>query len=1072
MDAPISPSARNISRTMGSLTSNIDNEIGLVEIGKRGEDKKSERMHAKGLSELALVEVSDDPGRINGNMEILDGASNSSVGSTDEIRFTPNLSPPRDVENIGTLADLGMGTLRREDDEPNVENSGFKTKSNRSMSIRGEFRNESIQDYVDTKSLSAYTDVSEYKSGIALEGSDYSINIAGVGIADKFEDYHPVTDAKSIETDMDQSSLTDYDDTLGETLFLGTNSVCDEADISLTKSVSLAYDSIQLEQNKNLDSKLIERVYSDKSLEWQAFSNGNEELTKDGFDHNGTVSSTRIPSENTDNNPKALWISKNTEGQAADAPNIKEVDGENTKKPINGEILLPLSCNTSQDSVLPTFESIFFSNEYDSSDDIEDSFDVCEATKALDYLSIWHNQENDYQKKATSNANIPVDLKYVDSRKRVEPAPASCPSSGFRSRVVSRSRIYYHKEQWKENCDSQMCFSHNGLSTEKVTNPNYRTSVLDPMRRNTIVSSKIQQQKLTSERLSAYYFNKGNEEHSRESKTFKEYFEETKSVHNSHNDNIISTLSPSATSITKPPAVERHSSFSNPALIFSNEDRVVSTDLNLNLLSPESEEAIHNIWDSVDNESLRSDVILTDGVRSCNIKDLTGTQISDNGHTSNISKFNLNSPASKECKIHDHISDSPYPKKLVNEFVIPIKNITSPFKQITPSNSNIQHQEELPIREMSSLIPDPVSSPNSNLVANNLKLDMQDRGQIYLVFKSLSLTLQEIAYHKTQFSIEFDDGKSVIQTEWQSLPGDGNAKLNQEYSITVTDYSHSVIHIKVKCKFECPGRGMSEVVERAPVKKRFGLFSRNKFNKILGRKVDLDPWHFTFARDGSIGRCRFDLDGDQMKQAQYKKNIITCDLINEWKRQIPETKLNDIDDIWMLPRIEPYVVGSIQFELFYLPRTTPYDLLPRSVKTVNEIVEGYKTQQFIEHEGYMWQESGDVSSLTRRFFVLSGPKLVAHHEISKKPKAVFNLLKVNKIFCNDDVIYPDFSYESRGFRDLDLIGHSITICFENGEEIKFNVETQNEKEGWVSKLEQVVRLNMFHHSWVKKMIQN
>ena len=156
------------------------------------------------------------------------------------------------------------------------------------------------------------------------------------------------------------------------------------------------------------------------------------------------------------------------------------------------------------------------------------------------------------------------------------------------------------------------------------------------------------------------------------------------------------------------------------------------------------------------------------------------------------------------------------------EEVEPVKRgETDDLKQATPppltqAKANAETKEEI-----NTQLEEPQDS----------KEDFPDMGTLYLSIKAIStLALYGTKSHRGSYAIVFDNGENVIQTPWESLPYDGNIRIDKEFELPIDfikkgdsssasserdGYKKCVITLK--CKYERPRHELVEVVDKVPV---------------------------------------------------------------------------------------------------------------------------------------------------------------------------------------------------------------------------------------------------------------
>ncbi|SCV02484.1 LAME_0H01574g1_1 [Lachancea meyersii CBS 8951] len=351
--------------------------------------------------------------------------------------------------------------------------------------------------------------------------------------------------------------------------------------------------------------------------------------------------------------------------------------------------------------------------------------------------------------------------------------------------------------------------------------------------------------------------------------------------------------------------------------------------------------------------------------------------------------------------------------------------------------------------------------------------EVRDYGKLYILVKSIkNLTLDDIARHKAEIAIEFDNGINVVQTPWTHLDKD-SLELNEEYELVMKNITPTVsAQITLKCRYQKPSSRLVEVVERIPIKKKFP-FGKPKYTlqkKFVQQKIDVDNWDYTFAQDGSFARCKLPLDKETLEQYSFRRKDFSFPLYNEWGRE--HSEVDPKKDVHTLPRKSAYQIGELNLEMCFLSRTSDLEKFPKTLKLAQGVVDKFAEQQKISFEGFLWQEGGDVDGLLRkRWFVLKGTQLIAHHEITRKPQALINLLKVVSV-VGEGQLTEEAAKKVRNFTDMVLFSECFKLIFENGEIINLDAESTELKANWTNLITRVVELNKFHQPWVKHVLNN
>lgn len=343
------------------------------------------------------------------------------------------------------------------------------------------------------------------------------------------------------------------------------------------------------------------------------------------------------------------------------------------------------------------------------------------------------------------------------------------------------------------------------------------------------------------------------------------------------------------------------------------------------------------------------------------------------------------------------------------------------------------------------------------------ELPINDKGRLYIHLNLLrNINLEEIKNHKATFKLYLDNGKHKVSTPKYDL--DSSVSIDKEFEMAIEE-DITDLYVTLKVSYFKPENELVEVFERVPVNnpnrfsRIFGIkqkFKREK--KFVSRKREVDIWDNQFAKDGSFGKNKimFDINSNDIKG---KTKDYSIELFNEWTVKEQSGKKYKID---------PYLIGKLDVTMLYIPRTSPLESLPPSIKIAKTVANHLIEQEEIKYEGYLYQEGGDCELWKRRYFKLDGTKLIAHHETSKKPRAQINLLKVVNIIYSGKKSLKD----QRNVTEEILMSDTFKLVFKNGEIINFNSETKELKDEWIKKLEKAIELNKFHQPWSRLLIEN
>ncbi|KAG7883642.1 hypothetical protein KL938_002879 [Ogataea parapolymorpha] len=350
---------------------------------------------------------------------------------------------------------------------------------------------------------------------------------------------------------------------------------------------------------------------------------------------------------------------------------------------------------------------------------------------------------------------------------------------------------------------------------------------------------------------------------------------------------------------------------------------------------------------------------------------------------------------------------------------------------------------------------------SSTKVYEPAPLVLGEQGRFFLRAMAVrELNLPELGRRNAQFQIVLDNSIHRLTTDYFPIESAQFVPVNKEFELVVGASLEIVLTLKLR--YDKPKDQLVEVVEKRKAKPKNALAKLLGFKDIVTstryvtRPAEKDPLEHTVAPDGSFAKLKISFDNFK-EHVTCESKIFKLDGLNEWKTVGGKSAA-------------PHKVCAIDFNMLFVPRTSEHETLPTSIKSAYEQVEQVRSTLATRHEGYMYQEGGDIDAWTRRFFKLDGYDLSAHHETTKKLRARINLRRVV------DVEYvgktaPDGQNGRRVYSDRLLLNDAFRLRFANGETIYFGCDSKREKTEWVNLLEAVAARNSFRRQpWVKQML--
>lgn len=342
------------------------------------------------------------------------------------------------------------------------------------------------------------------------------------------------------------------------------------------------------------------------------------------------------------------------------------------------------------------------------------------------------------------------------------------------------------------------------------------------------------------------------------------------------------------------------------------------------------------------------------------------------------------------------------------------------------------------------------------------KLPVDDKGRLYIHINSLNdVRLDRIKNHKATFKLYLDNGKHTVSIPKMDLSNE--VPIDKEFELAIEDDTTELFFTS-KLSYNKLENELVDVYERIPLSKNrlgrlFGIKPKYRVEKRYEtRKKTSDEWDSKFALDGSFAKNKITFYAKD-NQITAKTQDYSIELFNEWETQVQNGKEY---------KKTPYLIAKLDVTMLYLPRSSPLETLPPSIKIAQGVAQHIVEQSKIRYEGYLFQEGGDCELWKRRFFTIEDTKMIARTEDTKKPRAQINLLKVVEVTYTG----KKRAANQRNVTDDILMSDGFKLRFKNGEIINFNGETSESKVGWIKVLETVVELNKLHQPWVKMLADN
>lgn len=405
----------------------------------------------------------------------------------------------------------------------------------------------------------------------------------------------------------------------------------------------------------------------------------------------------------------------------------------------------------------------------------------------------------------------------------------------------------------------------------------------------------------------------------------------------------------------------------------------------------------------------------------------------------------------------------PLPPATLKRFSMP--PLMSKDKEVS-SNQNILPPQQRRIVSDESSRSRRISMPSLTALAKRansvepVHLIDGEQGRLFLRLKDLhNLKIAGITARNAKMQVVLDNGIHTVSTGFVDIK-ESVVQINKEFELIVPEKLQLIITLKLK--YDKPEEELVEVTERKKVKSKsffgrlFGIKNVIKTTRYVNKPAKHDPLSGIVATDGSFAKIKLDFN---RYRPLITGEVASVDLqgFNEWK---------------VVP--QPFNICSIATDMLFVPRSSQYEVLPVSIDNAYDQIANVRKVLKYRHQGYMYQEGGDMAVWTRRFFKLKGLDLFAYNEDTMKLKAKINLRRVV------DIIYPGKEENSntanttsggkRIISETLILNDGFKLTFANEESINFGCESKQERTVWVHILEDIILKNNFRRQpWVKLM---
>lgn len=400
------------------------------------------------------------------------------------------------------------------------------------------------------------------------------------------------------------------------------------------------------------------------------------------------------------------------------------------------------------------------------------------------------------------------------------------------------------------------------------------------------------------------------------------------------------------------------------------------------------------------------------------------------------------------------VSNTSIPNSPANPFETPKRNthLESPSSTPLKNKSTNEFSSLLPMVELKN------DDENKNLLVNG------ERGRLFIRMNNVGdFKLPNISGRNAKIQMTLDNGIHCLKTGFLDINSESLCVINKEFELIVADNLDIIMTFKIK--YDKPKAQKVIVAEKKKFKvnsKLGRLFGKTKIEivkKEIEQKLEYDAMSNHVAVDGSFAKIKLafrnyekDISG---KITSYK---LTC--YNEWNKASKQ----------------PVPVCTINLDMLFIPRTLENETLPISISNALNQADQAKKVVNVKHEGFMFQDGGDLKLWTRRFYKLEGYDLMAFSD-ENKMKAKINLRKITDISSANmpNIVTTNSKNKTkpskRVFSESLMLSNGFRLHFANGETIEFGCDSPHEMDVWLGLLEQLISMNNFNKQpWIKLML--
>ncbi|QLG71471.1 hypothetical protein HG535_0B05130 [Zygotorulaspora mrakii] len=348
-------------------------------------------------------------------------------------------------------------------------------------------------------------------------------------------------------------------------------------------------------------------------------------------------------------------------------------------------------------------------------------------------------------------------------------------------------------------------------------------------------------------------------------------------------------------------------------------------------------------------------------------------------------------------------------------------------------------------------------------------LAFPDKGTLYVKLKTVvNLPLHGLVHHNAKFSVEFDNGENVVRTPWAAASNEKSIGVEKEFEIVLDSKVENLNTVVITLKCRYE-KPQAELTE-------------------VVEKVPI-PKKFMFGKNKYEYKKRY--VQKQVKHDEWDYLFAQDGSFGRCEIRLDEAFLNAIrfqEKFFSFNLTNEWSrkpdFNNLKKPIYELPRREPSTAATLNMEMCylerSAPLEKFPKTLQIAHN--IVKKFQTQQAITKEGFMLQEGGDV-HSRIQRR---YFKLQGNNMVGYHEITREPKVDINllkvvnvfepgnipregERNLTDLVLFGGSIRLTFENGEEIYFNSDTERDTESWYQVLRDVVDLNQCHQPWVKQL---